>query len=83
MTTVYSEEMIVTRGTNIELFQEVNKFITNAEKHIEKFPSYSYDIEFLGGQPGSYSARLIIRKNGNRTEKTQVIEGDSESDGIL
>jgi hypothetical protein len=64
----FREVNIVTAETNIELFETLNKFTAQMEKHIEQFPAYDYTIELLGGTKGSYKAIITIIKNDKKTE---------------
>lgn len=81
MNSAFSQQMIVSKETNIELYSQIQQFVNDMERHIESFPDYTYKVEMLGGEPGEYSARLIITKYGNR--KTETTEGDTSSYGIL
>ncbi len=69
----------IDQETMIELMQRISEFIDNMEIHIKKYPTYSYEIELLGGEPGKYEARVIITKN----EETEFTEGDPFSYGVL
>lgn len=82
MSTAFSQQMIVERETNIELFQDINNFVEKMEEHIEKYPDYTYAVELLGGEPGHFRARVILTKHGNNEEIT-IAEGDSGAYGVL
>lgn len=77
----FREQIIIERETNIELFQQLNEFISRMESHIEKFPNYDYSIELLGKNEGTYGANIIIERYDNK--KTELAEGDSSSHGVL
>ena len=77
----FSEDVVISAETNIELFEVINKFIEQVEKHIEKYPAYGYDIIFLGGDKGDYSAKITIKKDGKK--ESEDIKGDSPSHGVL
>lgn len=81
MELAFREDIILTAETNIELFKSLSDFIDRMDRHIEKFPSYDYSIEALGGEPGNYKARVIIKKYDNK--KTELTEGDAGSYGVL
>lgn len=81
MKLAFSQQLIVERNTNIELYKTISEFVTRMEEHIIKYPSYSYEAETLGGEPGDYKARLIITKHGKN--KTKLAKGNSSSYGTL
>lgn len=82
MSTAFSQQIIINRETNIELVRDLQGFADKMEAHIEKYPSYTFNIEMLGGEPGRYSARVILTKHGNNKE-IEIAEGDSGAYGIL
>jgi hypothetical protein len=75
------EVTIVSAETNIELFSTLTGFIEKMEVHMEKWPNYSYTIETLGGEPGSYEARVTIIRYDNK--EAELAKGDFGSHGVL